>query len=172
MHSGHVLSDRVVSKQFTAAAVLLLADRGLLSLEDRNERWLGGCPRDWRLITVHQLLTHTSGLRHWTGFPGLDLCRPIPAEQQLEIFQREPLLSRPGSIWSYSSPGYVLFGWIVQQVSGQPYADFLADHIFAPLGPRSTSAGVPPARRQRGSGLPGRPAGALLRPRRREPRRG
>ena len=52
--------------------------------------------------------------------------------QQLEIFLREPLLSRPGSSWRYSSPGYVLLGWIVQQVSGQPYADFLADRIFAP----------------------------------------
>lgn len=133
-----------VSKQFTAAAVLVLADRGVVSLDDRIERWFGDCRDDWRAITVHHLLTHTAGLGHWRDFPDLDLHRPLRPEQQMEIFQRVPLLSPPGSRWRYSSPGYVLLGWIVQQASGQPYAEFLADHIFTPLGLRSTSAGDQP----------------------------
>ena len=62
----------------------------------------------------------------------------------MELFQRMPLLSRPGSRWRYSSPGYVLLGWIVQEASGEPYASFLAEHIFAPLGLGSTSAGDAP----------------------------
>ena len=138
-----------LSKQFAAAAVLLLADRGLVTLEDSVERWFPGCPEPWRAITLHHLLTHTSGLAHWSDFPGLDLTRPVPPAEQLERFEQTPLLSAPGVRWRYSSPGYVLLGWIVQQASDQPYADFLADHLFGPLGLHFTSAGDPPG----GSGL-------------------
>jgi CubicO group peptidase (beta-lactamase class C family) len=133
-----------VSKQFAAVATLLLADQGRLSLDDPVTRWFGDGTPGWRAITPHHLLTHTSGLGHWPDYPDLDLYQPVPPERELELFQRGPLLSRPGDSWRYSSPGYVLLGWIVQAVSGQPYADFLADRIFAPLGLASTSAGDPP----------------------------
>jgi CubicO group peptidase (beta-lactamase class C family) len=133
-----------VSKQFTAAAVLLLAERGAIGLQDPIEQWLVGCPRAWAHITVHHLLTHTSGLGHWPDFPDLDLYRPMDPDEQLAIFQRAPLRSRPGTSWSYSSPGYVLLGWIVQRASGQPYATFLEERIFEPLGLRSTTVGDPP----------------------------
>jgi CubicO group peptidase (beta-lactamase class C family) len=130
-----------VSKQFTAAAVLLLADQGELTTDDPIWRWFSGCPGDWQAITIHHLLTHTAGLGHWRDYAGLDLTRPMPQQQQLEVFWGTPLLSRPGSRWRYSSPGYVMLGWIVQQTAGQPYAQFLADQIFAPLGLESTSVG-------------------------------
>jgi CubicO group peptidase (beta-lactamase class C family) len=130
-----------VSKQFTAAAVLLLADGGQLTTDDPIRRWFGGCPADWQAITVHHLLTHTAGLGHWHEYAGLDLTKAMPQPQQLEVFWRTPLFNRPGSRWRYSSPGYVLLGWIVQQTVGQPYADFLADHIFVPLGLESSSVG-------------------------------
>jgi CubicO group peptidase (beta-lactamase class C family) len=138
-----------VSKQFAAVATLLLADQGRLSLDDPVTRWFGGAAPGWQAITLHHLLTHTSGLGHWPHYPDLDLYQPVPPEQELELFQRGPLLSRPGESWRYSSPGYVLLGWIVQAVGGQPYADFLANCIFAPLGLASTSAGDPPG----GTGL-------------------
>jgi CubicO group peptidase (beta-lactamase class C family) len=131
-----------VSKQFTAAAVLLLAGPGLISLQDRLERWLGTCPPPWRPITVHQLLTHTAGLGHWAAYPGVDHYRPVPAAQLLARFTRVPLLSPPGERYSYSGPGYVLLAWIVEQVSGQPYASFLAETIFGPLGLRSAAVDV------------------------------
>jgi CubicO group peptidase (beta-lactamase class C family) len=70
-----------VSKQFTAATVLLLADRKRVSLDDRIERWFSDCPRDWEAITLHHLLTHTSGLGHWPDFPDLDLNRPARRER-------------------------------------------------------------------------------------------
>jgi CubicO group peptidase (beta-lactamase class C family) len=133
-----------VSKQFTAAAVLLLAGESRLSLDDPVGRWLGGCPPTWAAITIHHLLTHTAGLGHWQDFPALDLYQPIEPERELGIFQREPLLSAPGSRYHYSSPGYVLLAWIVEQAGGQPYASFLADRIFGPLGLRNASAGDPP----------------------------
>jgi CubicO group peptidase (beta-lactamase class C family) len=134
-----------VSKQFTAAAVLLLAGESRLSLDDPVSRWLGGCPRDWDAITIHHLLTHTAGLGHWGHFPALDQYHPVDPARQRAIFQREPLVFAPGSRHGYSSPGYVLLAWIVEQAGNQPYASFLSDRVFAPLGMRTASAGDPPA---------------------------
>lgn len=133
-----------VSKQFTAAAVLLLASQSQLSLDDPVNRWIGGCPQDWQAITLHHLLTHTSGLGHWGDFPALDLYRPIEPGQELSIFQQQPLRSEPGSSYHYSSPGYVLLAWIVEKAGGLPYASFLADQVFTPLGMHTASAGDPP----------------------------
>jgi CubicO group peptidase (beta-lactamase class C family) len=131
-----------VSKQFTAAAVLLLAGQGLISPQDRIERWLGTCSPSWRPITAHHLLTHTAGLGHWEAYPGVDHYRPVPPAQLLALFTRMPLLSPPGDRFSYSGPGYVLLAWIVEQVSGQPYARFLAERIFGPLGLRSAAVDI------------------------------
>lgn len=134
-----------VSKQFTAAAVLLLAERRQLQLADPVERWLPGCPPDWRAITVHHLLTHTSGIGHWDATPDFDPLQPIDPSEMLAVVQRAPLRTAPGRAWSYSSPGYILLGQIVQAASGQPYDAFLAEHIFTPLGLTATSAGAAPA---------------------------
>lgn len=133
-----------VSKQFTAAAVLLLASQSRLSLDDPVSRWFGGIPQDWQAITVHHLLAHISGLGHWEDFPALDMYRPIEPARELSMFQQLPLLSAPGSRYHYSSPGYVLLAWIVEKTGGQPYASFLADRIFTPLGMHTASAGDPP----------------------------
>jgi CubicO group peptidase (beta-lactamase class C family) len=133
-----------VSKQFTAAAVLLLASQSQLSLDDPVTRWFGGCQQDWQAITVRHLLTHTSGLGHWDDFPALDQYRPIEPARELGIFQQEPLLSAPGSRYRYSSPGYALLAWIVEKAGQQRYASFLADRVFAPLGMTAASAGDPP----------------------------
>jgi CubicO group peptidase (beta-lactamase class C family) len=134
-----------VSKQFTAAAVMLLAGESRLALDEPISRWFGGCPRDWEAITVHHLLTHTAGLGHWPEFPALDKYRPVEPARERAIFQAEPLLFAPGSRYRYSSPGYVLLGWIVEQAGDQPYASFLADRVFTPLGLHTASAGAPPS---------------------------
>jgi CubicO group peptidase (beta-lactamase class C family) len=130
-----------VSKQFAAAAVLLLADRGVLSVEDPVRRWIDGCPSSWGSMTVHHLLTHTAGLGHWRNIPELDLTRPIAAEEELRVFQDAPLLSPPGDSYSYSSPGYVVIARIVERAADQPYASFLAREIFEPLAMTATFAG-------------------------------
>lgn len=133
-----------VSKHFTAAAVLLLTSQSQLSLDDPVTRWFGGCPQDWRAITLHHLLTHTSGLAHLDDLPALDLYRPIEAAPELSVFQQHPLLFAPGTRHRYSSPGYTLLAWIVEKTAGQPYVGFLADRIFTPLGMHTASAGDPP----------------------------
>ena len=130
-----------VSKQFAAAAVLVLCEQGALSVQDRIRAWLPECPGEWEPITVHQLLTHTSGLGHWRDFPELNLFAPITRDHLLRLFYQRPLRFPPGSGWAYSSPGYVLVAHIVEQVSGEPYAAFLHRRIFQPLGMAHTGAG-------------------------------
>lgn len=130
-----------VSKQFTAAAVLVLLDRGLLSTEDRLVELLEGCPDAWDAVTVHHLLCHTAGLVHWKELPTLDLTAPCTHDALFRHFADVPLLHEPGERYAYSSPGYVLLAWIVERVSGVPYREFLARELFAPLGLTSTLAG-------------------------------
>jgi len=132
-----------VSKQFTAAAVLLLADRGALSVNDPVRNWLDGCPEAWEPVTVHHLLSHASGLVHWHQLPGLDLTRPATTSDLLATFASAPLLSPPGERFSYSSPGYVLLGHIIEQAAGQLYHVFLTSEIFQPLGLTATFSGNP-----------------------------
>ncbi len=130
-----------ISKQFAAAAILLLQERGALSTQDRIQTWVPGCPAEWETITVHHLLTHTAGIGHWEDFPALSLFEPNTWETLVRIFRDHPLKFPPGVGWAYSSPAYVLLAHIVEQVAGVPYARFLHDQIFHPLGMASTGAG-------------------------------
>jgi CubicO group peptidase (beta-lactamase class C family) len=132
-----------VSKQFTAAAVLLLADRGVLSVDDPVRDWLDGCPAAWEAVTVHHLLSHSGGLAHWHDLPGLDLTRPVDTGELLSILAGAPLLSPAGERFSYSSPGFVLLARIVEHAAGQSYGTFVAREIFGPLGMAATFSGNP-----------------------------
>jgi CubicO group peptidase (beta-lactamase class C family) len=132
-----------VTKQFTAAAVLLLADRGVLAVDDPVRNWLDGCPAGWEPVTVHHLLSHSSGLIHWNDLPGLDLTKPVTASELLSVFASAPLLSTPGERFSYSSPGFVLLGHIIERAARQPYGAFLTREIFGPLGLTATFSGNP-----------------------------
>jgi CubicO group peptidase (beta-lactamase class C family) len=141
-----------ITKQFTAAAVLLLADRGVLSVHDPISRWLDGCPAAWDPIAVHHLLSHSAGLAHWPGLPELDVTKPVATSEKLRAFAAAPLLSPPGECYSYSSPGYVLLAHILERATGLPYGAFLAREIFEPLKMAATFNGIP-------TGQPGLAAG-------------
>jgi CubicO group peptidase (beta-lactamase class C family) len=130
-----------VSKQFTATAVLVLAERGHLSVGDPAARWFPGGPDGWESVTVHQLLTHTSGLGHWEDFPEIDIFAATSDERMLEAVRTRPLLSAPGDRFSYSSLGYWLLARIVEEAAGQPYARFLARAVLEPAGLTDTFAG-------------------------------
>jgi CubicO group peptidase (beta-lactamase class C family) len=133
-----------VSKQFTAAATMLLVEEGEVDLGGPISRWLPDCPSGWHQLTLHQLLSHTSGLGHWEDIPGFDIHQPCDTRQALDRLSKLPLLSTPGSAWYYSSPGYLLVARIIERVSGQRYADFLAERVLKPLGMTSTCAGEAP----------------------------
>ncbi|WP_405112779.1 beta-lactamase family protein [Micromonospora sp. NBC_01405] len=130
-----------ISKNMAAAAVLLLAERGRLDVHDPVDRWVPNCPPAWRPITLHHLLTHTSGLGHWEEYPLLDLAGAIDPDELLARFRALPPLFTPGAGWHYSSPGYVLLARAVERAADRPYRDFLAEEVFAPLGMTGSFAG-------------------------------
>ena len=122
------------SKEFTAAAVLILAEQGKLSLDDKVARWfpdLGAAAE----VSLRQLLTHTSGVRdYWPqDFVPPEMLRPTTVRGILEEWARRPLDFPPGTDWQYSNTGYVLAAAIVEKVAGQPLVAFLQQHVFAPL---------------------------------------
>ena len=128
-----------VSKQFVAAAVMLLAESGMVALGEPVDRWLPGS--QWRRVTLHHLLTHTSGIGHWGDAPGFDPAQPMYPDDRLALIEQAPLRTEPGTRWHYSSPGYLLAGQIVARGSGRPYADFVTERILDPLELTSTTAG-------------------------------
>jgi CubicO group peptidase (beta-lactamase class C family) len=124
-----------ISKQFTAAAILLLRDQGRLSLDDHVSRYVPGITGGDR-ITIRQLLSHTSGLQdYWPqdySFAAME--HPVTPRQIVDRWAHRPLDFEPGTQWQYSNTGYVVAGMIVERVSGQPLLAFLQSHVFAPLG--------------------------------------
>jgi CubicO group peptidase (beta-lactamase class C family) len=130
-----------ISKQFTAAAVLVLVQRGLLATGDKLARWFPGGPEGWADITVHHLLSHTSGLGHWEDFPGIDPYAPMPAGQLVATVKSRPLIHSPGSCFYYSSQGLWLLAQIVEQVSERPYAEFVGSAVLEPAGLADTFVG-------------------------------
>ena len=132
-----------VSKQFTAAAVLLLVERGRVSLDDNIRRYFPEIPEYERPITVRQLLNHTSGLRDWgeveaiAGWPRTT--RDYTHAHVLEIIGRQHALNySPGEAWSYTNSGYNLAAMLVERVSGMTLQAFCRKEFFEPLGMTST----------------------------------
>ena len=123
------------SKQFTAAAVLLLADDGKLSLDDHVAKYFpeisGG-----DTITIRQLLSHTAGLQdYWPqDYSFKAMATPVSPQGIVDRWARKPLDFVPGTQWQYSNTGYVVAGLIVEKVAGEPLLTFLQRRIFRPLG--------------------------------------
>jgi len=139
-----------VSKQFAAAAAMLLAESGRLDLREPVDRWLPEGAPQWRRVTLHHLLSHTAGIPHWLEAPGLDPAEPMGISERLGIIQATPLRTEPGAQWHYSSPGFLLAGFIVERASGQPYPEFLAERILSPLKLTATTVGDTPGGAARG----------------------
>lgn len=141
-----------VSKQFTAAAVLLLVQDGRLSLEDAAGRWLPSLPPASARVTLHQLLTHSAGLVDYEDLMGENWQGQILDAGVLRLLEREDrTLFEPGQGWRYSNSAYALLALIVERASGRTYPDFLRERIFLPLGMHSTLArveGGPPVPRR------------------------
>lgn len=125
-----------ITKQFTAAAILLLQERGKLSLDAPVKTYLPDAPAAWDKVTVRHLLSHTSGIPSFTSFDDYSKSRPLPAtlDSLTARFRDKPLDFQPGEKWNYSNSGYILLTAIVEKASGQPYAAFVTDNIFKPLG--------------------------------------
>lgn len=132
---GSVFRIASVTKQFTAAAILRLAERGKLSLDDDFTRYVE-FPTSGKTITIRHLLSHTSGIKSYTDAPGFfdsGVARDLPPERVLDSVRGLPLDFEPGSQWAYSNTNYHLLGMIIEKVSGVTYARFMQDEFFTPL---------------------------------------
>jgi D-alanyl-D-alanine carboxypeptidase len=127
-----------VSKQFTAAAVLILQEQGKLSLDDAVGKYVPGLTRGDE-VTIRQILSHTSGYQdYWPeDYLMTPMMKPETAQQILDVWAKKPLDFEPGTKWQYSNTNFVIAGEIVEKVSGQKLMEFLGEHIFHPLGMKS-----------------------------------
>jgi CubicO group peptidase (beta-lactamase class C family) len=128
-----------ITKQFTAAAILKLQEEGKLSVNDKLPKYIWDYPRGDE-VTLHHLLTHTSGIHSYTSKPGFmeQVTNATTTEQLIKSFQNDPYDFDPGAKWSYDNSGYILLGDIVEQVSRKSYAAFLRENFFQPLGMTNT----------------------------------
>ncbi|MGH7720140.1 MAG: serine hydrolase domain-containing protein [Gemmatimonadaceae bacterium] len=130
-----------ITKQFTAAAIMQLAEQGKLSLDDELTKYFRDYPTQGRRVTVRHLLNHTSGIRSYTALgPRWFATTPleVPADSIVALFSREPFDFAPGERFLYNNSGYFLLGLIVEKASGQSYPAYLEEHFFKPLGLSAT----------------------------------
>jgi CubicO group peptidase (beta-lactamase class C family) len=127
-----------ISKQFTAAAILLLQEEGKLSIEDTVGKYVPGLTRGDE-VTIRQILSHTSGYQdYWPeDYVMTPMLHPETAQQILDTWAKKPLDFEPGTQWQYSNTNFVIAGAIVEKVGGQKLMEFLGQHIFHPLGMKS-----------------------------------
>lgn len=125
-----------ITKQFTAASILLLEERGKLKVEDPVSKYVPDAPPAWNAVTIAHLLTHTSGIPSFTSFPEYKNREPFatPTEQIVSWFRDKPLEFQPGLTMNYSNSGYVLLGYIIERITGDSYERFVQQNIFTPLG--------------------------------------
>jgi CubicO group peptidase (beta-lactamase class C family) len=125
-----------VTKQFTAAAILRLVERGDLKLDDRIEKYVPEFDPKGAQVTVRNLLNHTSGIqRDWYSLDvPADTYAPVTREHVVKNLNEKPFLFAPGKAWSYSNAGYMLLGYALESITGRSYADFIHDEFAVPLG--------------------------------------
>ena len=130
-----------LTKQFTAALVLRLHERGRLNIDDSICTYIELCPAQWQAITITHLLSHTSGIPDYTEFRAFDPTQAIPTtrEELIARFRDQPLIFTPGAAYRYSNSGYVLLGSILEYVTGMPYDQLLRSEITEPLGLNNTA---------------------------------
>lgn len=136
MQPEHVFRLGSVTKQFTAVAILQLAEAGRLRLDDDITTYVPGLQTRGHTITLEHLLSHTSGLPNITDQPAWQstIREALTLEQQLAFINDRPALFAPGTDWAYSNTGYRLLGEVIERASGQSYAAYVQERIFKPAG--------------------------------------
>jgi CubicO group peptidase (beta-lactamase class C family) len=130
-----------ITKQFTAAAILLLVEEGKLSLDDELTKFLPDYPVNGRRITLRHLHNHTSGIKGYTEMPefGELVMRKKPREELVKLFSSQPFDFAPGEDLIYNNSAYFLLGLVIEKVSGQSYAEFVKTRLFDRVGMRDSS---------------------------------
>ena len=129
-----------VTKQFTSMMVMQLREQGKVKVEDSLCVYVTPCPEVWKPVTIHHLLTHTSGIPSYTGIPAWRETNMVPktTEQMVAIFRDLPLQWVPGEKYAYNNSGYFLLGVVIEKITGKKYEQALAEMILKPLGLKDT----------------------------------
>jgi CubicO group peptidase (beta-lactamase class C family) len=129
-----------VTKQFTSMIVMQLREQGKLKLEDSVCSFVSPCPDTWNPVTIHHLLTHTSGIPSYTGIAAWREINMMPktTDQIIAIFRDLPLAWVPGEQFAYNNSGYFLLGAVIEKVTGKKYEQALQEMILTPLGLKDT----------------------------------
>lgn len=135
-----------ITKQFTAAVIVQLAQEGKLSLDDPLSKFLPDYPQPGAAATVRQLLQHTSGIQSYTDMPGVmgpvSTARALGTAEMIALFRDAPSPSKPGEVWNYNNSGYILLGAIIETVTGMPWHQAVEARIAQPLGLATIRYGV------------------------------
>jgi CubicO group peptidase (beta-lactamase class C family) len=129
-----------VTKQITAAAIMLLVEEGKINTNEKISKYLPNAPETWENVTVRHLLSHTSGVKSYTGIAsGFELTKRLKREDFIKAIGAYPLEFEPGARYNYSNSGYNLLGFIIESVTGKSYWEFVRERIFKPLGMNQTA---------------------------------
>ena len=135
METENVFEIGSMTKQFTAVSILMLMEKGQLNLDDEITRFIPDYPVNGHKITIHHLLTHTSGIKDFTRIKGLNdiSTKDLTPAELIDFFKNEPVDFLPGENFKYDNSGYIILGYIIETITGQSYADFVEEHIFKKL---------------------------------------
>ncbi len=134
-----------ITKQFTAASIMQLAEAGRLNIEDPISKYYTNAPAAWAKVTIRHLLSHRSGIGDYTDIPNFFekmAAQDRTPEQIIEMTRDQPLAFEPGTKFAYDNSGYIVLGYVIERVSGQTYADYIDTHIFKPLGMKDSGYDV------------------------------
>ncbi|MDD7913132.1 serine hydrolase [Polaribacter ponticola] len=132
MTPNNVFEVGSITKQFTAVSILMLLEEGKLSLEDDITKFIPDYPTNGQKITIHHLLTHTSGIKSYTSMQEFGKVMTLDKSplKFIDFFKNEPMDFNPGEKYKYNNSGYFILGYIIEKVSGLSYAKFLQERIF------------------------------------------
>lgn len=136
MQKDNVFWIASIGKQFTAMAILRLMEQGKLNVRDDITKFIPDYPAQGNTITIEHLLTHTSGIHNFSGMkdPEKKLALDCTPNEVIDFFKNLPMRFAPGTRWEYSNSGYFLLGYIIENIAGESYAEYLEENFFKPLG--------------------------------------
>jgi len=136
MKPDYVFQIGSITKQFTAAAIIMLAEQGKLSITDDITKFIPDYPTQGQTITLHHLLTHTSGIMNYTRMKSINSIakEDLTPKELVDFFKDEPMDFNRGEKFQYSNSGYILLGYVIELVSGMGYIDFVERNIFEKAG--------------------------------------
>lgn len=129
-----------ITKQFTAMAILMLYEQGKLKLDDEITKFIPDYPTNGNKITIHHLLTHTSGICSFTDMKSINEIskKDLTPVELIDFFKNEPMDFKPGEKFKYNNSGYVILGYIIELLTGKSYGDYIEQNIFQKIGMESS----------------------------------